>query len=280
MAFRFNFFEENQGEGQEPEKRSLSIDPSILTTSLPIVQEHGQLSEPDMAKVVDSLELGSLKFDQHRLPGEMALWMINGGSLSIDDGIARNTDVLPRVYEGGLKIWECSFDAISTLLLLSKPTRILDLGCGAGLVGTWALKYWQDTHVSFHDLNRSVLERATIPNVIRNSPSFLARSSFYFGPWEMPDNLPAKMFDLVSTSDTLYDPESHHYLHNLLIRVLRPQGKAIIAAKRFYFGVGGGVSSFRALVDRLGKANTRIVASFEDGSSNIRDVLEFTLKSD
>lgn len=54
-----------------------------------------------------------------------------------------------------------------------------------------------------------------------------------------------------------------------------PHGMALVAAKRYYFGVGGGVESFRALVRRDGIFETEVVAEVEDpgSSGNVRQVL-------
>ena len=58
---------------------------------------------------------------------------------------------------------------------------------------------------------------------------------------------------------------------------LRPgTGQAWIAAKSYYFGVGGGTASFRALVASDGMYNVSTAALFDDGASNKREVLLLT----
>lgn len=56
---------------------------------------------------------------------------------------------------------------------------------------------------------------------------------------------------------------------------LAQDGLAILATKRFYFGVGGGTYEFESLLDNLpGKPlKVEIVNSIDDGVSNIRDIL-------
>lgn len=45
-------------------------------------------------------------------------------------------------YQGGLKVWECSYDLGEYILSKDIPLknlRVLDLGCGAGILGIIAL---------------------------------------------------------------------------------------------------------------------------------------------
>ena len=47
-----------------------------------------------------------------------------------------HSDLKPAVYEGGLKIWECTWDLIDYLASLEidfQQKNVLELGCGAGL---------------------------------------------------------------------------------------------------------------------------------------------------
>lgn len=61
-----------------------------------------------------------------------------------------DSDVVPGVYEGGAKVWECTKDLGDYLTALDANggaviddfvgKSVLDLGCGAGLLGILALK--------------------------------------------------------------------------------------------------------------------------------------------
>ena len=51
------------------------------------------------------------------------------------------------------------------------------------------------------------------------------------------------------------------------------RGVALIAAKSYYFGVGGSVADFCALVASDGRFACETVRTFEDGQSNRREVL-------
>lgn len=53
-----------------------------------------------------------------------------------------HSDLLSGVYEGGLKVWECTFDLLNYLEnnnISFNGLKVLDLGCGAGLLGIYAL---------------------------------------------------------------------------------------------------------------------------------------------
>ena len=92
---------------------------------------------------------------------------------------ARALDVVPGLYEGGAKVWECTADLLALLLAppgapppplaaLLPGARVLDLGCGAGLLGAVALLSGA-AHVTLQDLNAPVQLQLAAPNVARNA---------------------------------------------------------------------------------------------------------------
>lgn len=90
----------------------------------------------------------------------------------------RNTDLVPGVYEGGLKVWECSIDLCRYFYLnnIVIQGHILELGCGHGLPGIWLLKQAisksernsVNCFVTFSDYNEFVIKDVTVPNVAIN----------------------------------------------------------------------------------------------------------------
>lgn len=86
--------------------------------------------------------------------------------------LLQSSDLQSGEYEGGLKVWECTFDLLSYLhdhLHEWKDTRhtVLDLGCGAGLLGIYmmlqgAQKVW------LQDYNKEVITEFTIPSVVES----------------------------------------------------------------------------------------------------------------
>ena len=58
-----------------------------------------------------------------------------------------------------------------------------------------------------------------------------------------------------------------------LYKFLSLNGIALVATKKFYFGVGGGSFEFENLCRSLGNMATEVVRTFQDGQSNIRDII-------
>ena len=78
-------------------------------------------------------------------------------------------------------------------------------------------------------------------------------------------------FDIVLSADTLYSPEASGWLWQLVREQLRPGGTALIAAKLYYFGVGGSVAGFKALVATDPRFSCSTLRTFDDGTSNRRE---------
>eukprot|EP00198_Chlamydomonas_reinhardtii_P005030 XP_001694366.1 predicted protein [Chlamydomonas reinhardtii] len=79
-------------------------------------------------------------------------------------------------------------------------------------------------------------------------------------------------YDLILSSETIYSVPAQERLLECIKRLLQPpHGVALVAAKRYYFGVGGGSKSFKELVERDGIFETSVVE--EKGSGNVREVL-------
>ncbi len=56
-------------------------------------------------------------------------------------------------------------------------------------------------------------------------------------------------------------------------RYLSDRGIALLATKKFYFGVGGGTFECEKLCESLGNIKMEVVHTIEDGLSNIRDII-------
>ena len=104
------------------------------------------------------------------------------------DGVGADSDLVPGVYEGGLKTWECALDLVSTLPGADSCSRlagktIVELGCGTALPSAYLLQTLLSTSTdavtSMHlcDYNLQVLRLVTLPNLILawyNSPASAA----------------------------------------------------------------------------------------------------------
>ena len=204
-----------------------------------------------------------------------------------------STDLIPSVYEGGLKIWKCSVDLVEYLIeggLKFEGKRVLEIGCGAGLPGIFTLL--QGAEVDFQDYNEDVIEYVTIPNVLLNVeqmtkgkacesdsritlnllPAARKRCRFYSGDWGSvvdfinPEQVKEKMYDVVLTSETIYSLDSYSKLYNFIKRHLKkPDGAALVAAKTHYFGVGGGTRTFEEMIKMDGVFDISVCKVYSGG---------------
>ncbi|KAI1797230.1 hypothetical protein LXA43DRAFT_877910, partial [Ganoderma leucocontextum] len=92
------------------------------------------------------------------------------------------SDLVPGVYEGGLKTWECSLDLVACLSSIYGPgisnalkqKRILELGCGTAVPSLYLIHSIfsaessanAGVHVHLQDYNELVFRLVTIPNII------------------------------------------------------------------------------------------------------------------
>lgn len=223
-----------------------------------------------------------------------------------------HSDLIPGVYEGGAKIWECTDDLLQYLAKNFKPQywygkHVLDLGCGAGLLGIYAYRCGAVVH--FQDYNKDVLKQITIPNVMLNvethskavdegmgsiniekkmEENFDIHSleetlQFYAGDWWEYAELTTKnaegktnKFDYIFTSETIYNPQNQQKLLDTFYAKLNTDGVVLVAAKTYYFGVGGGLRQFEELIASDKRFRFKVVWSSKEGVG--REILELRLK--
>lgn len=188
---------------------------------------------------------------------------------------SQHSDLLPAKYEGGLKIWECTYDLANHILkqgMNFHSKRVLDLGCGTGILGILAMQLGAAT-VHFQDYNLSVLTDVTIPNVLLNSPKLKQETStrFFSGDWEYFTHLlinkcaANEKYDYILTSETIYNSDNHIKLLNLFKQCLNVDGNVLLAAKTYYFGVGGGIRQFESLLAEDGTLRSLVSWKCSEG---------------
>ncbi|RQX72620.1 putative chromosome 1 ORF-a, related protein, partial [Toxoplasma gondii CAST] len=96
----------------------------------------------------------------------------DGSDASLDAGAGGSIkQVTEGKYEGGLALWECTWDLVRFLLKLRRSdlqdAHVLDLGCGHGLAGLLMIQRGAGA-VVFQDLNEEVLLSVTAPTVALN----------------------------------------------------------------------------------------------------------------
>ncbi len=128
--------------------------------------------------------------------------------------------------------WEITTAAIALsqhLISLGELTdgkRIIELGCGPGLVGITAGML--GGRVTFTDYSAEALELAR-RNAIENGLSE-AKIEFTQLDWENPRDIGA--FDLVVGSEIVYDYWSHSDLTRLMKKLTRPGGRILLADRK------------------------------------------------
>ncbi|XP_010407660.1 histidine protein methyltransferase 1 homolog [Corvus cornix cornix] len=231
----------------------------------------------------------------------------------VSKSVSSHSDLIPGVYEGGLKIWECTFDLMeyfSEAEIEFTNKTVLDLGCGAGLLGIVALRGKAD-RVHFQDYNSTVIDEITLPNVVANcinegrrmgsgkdrkasktpskrarkaegSPNVLNRCRFFSGEWSqvsqllLSSNKPFSKYDIILTSETIYNPDYYSALHDTLAELLDKNGCVYLASKVHYFGVGGGIYLFEKFIEKKNVFRTNMVKTINQGLQ--RCIMEIAFK--
>lgn len=224
--------------------------------------------------------------------------------------LEKHTDLVPAVYEGGLTIWECTWDLLQHLADLNislKNKRVLELGCGAALPAIYCALH--GAHITLQDYNEEVVNCITIPNVALNfsssttstdvqaSENLSSKATFYSGDWTAVNQLllsqhhcesnkagtitddtdgEGRKFDLILTSETIYNPNCHKKLLDLMTTHLKLDGIILLAAKTHYFGVGGGTQQFADLVKDQDKLQIQSIISNDLGVK--REILQMNFK--
>ncbi|XP_061766129.1 histidine protein methyltransferase 1 homolog [Nerophis ophidion] len=226
----------------------------------------------------------------------------------------QRSDLIPGVYEGGLKVWECTYDLLEVIDREGETfgdKAVLDLGCGAGLLGILSLKRGA-REIHFQDYNSTVIEQLTMSNVILNcqdddcdltetkyatpppkrraleAPSqhlLLSRCKFFSGDWRSFITLassqePPLKYDIIMTSETIYNTAYYPALHDAFHKLLAPRGLVYLATKSHYFGVGGGLHLFETFVAERGVFSLDHLWDGEDGLQRHVVVLRFNKKAD
>ena len=194
--------------------------------------------------------------------------------------LPNNTDLIPGKYEGGLKIWECSLDLVDFLPTVFsnfsnfENLKVMDLGCGHGFAGLYFVLRGSKC-VVFQDFNQEVLDitKGYINQIKEKYNVDLINNCFFCsGDWaQFTFN---STFDVIISGDTLYNEDNYEKIYNVLNQYLSENGVAYFATKKFYYGVGGGMSSFCYFIRNKGQFEISKVKESDSGISNIRAILE------
>jgi predicted nicotinamide N-methyase len=312
MSFSFNFLPDSHDEGLKSTLSNSEAvkqqGTGEMTASTPF-REVLHSADYDASRLTfDTLAFANDSFSLNKIDAVSLQAREDAFSQEMD--IPIHSDLVPGKYGGGFKVWECSIDLVeyilsnewytaflqattngdingeggsSTSMSLSESLEnrtVLELGCGHGLPGLACLLQGAQ-QVIFSDLNYQVLEDVTWPNILLNCRDTEAdkmhRCQCIGGDWSA---LTTKLqtaqqkVHLILSAETIYTKENCSILLNLIVNCLSEDGLAILATKRYYFGVGGGSSDLANLIqEQYPTLLCHQVASFQDGKSNIRDIL-------
>lgn len=101
---------------------------------------------------------------------------------------------------------------------------------------------------------------------------------FYSGDWDsFNKKLDEKIvYDIILTSETIYNPANYSKLIQLFTQRLTKNGIAYVAAKTYYFGVGGGVRQFEAEVTKSGLLKSEVCWKSQNSEGIQREILKIT----
>eukprot|EP01147_Barroeca_monosierra_P001151 gene1151-4370_t len=224
---------------ESPPKKLQALDSEILL-NIPVPEEHH----------LDDIEIDGVKLFQALNEKLVEISLKEGGEKVVSKLVQLNIDVQSGIYEGGFKIWECTYDLLRWLKRSSldwKNSNVLELGCGAGYPGLFALTNGAIcVHFQDYVSNACVLEQWTVPNVLSNTPrSELERCRFIYGDWASEEIEGLRNdYNLILMSETVYNTDSLPALAQLIDRSISPGGHVILSAKSYYYGVGGSVDAF------------------------------------
>lgn len=260
--FKFNFNQDVQ-----PEKQEDIFDSSVVVTS--------QVLNPD--SVLAKIQSVVSKYPENVSSVFNVKYFIAPLFEHNSLGDIAHTDLKPNVYEGGYKVWECTFDLLDFLKnnVIIEYLSLLDLGCGGGLLGLYALLKGA-AHVSFQDYNQEVLESLTLPNITLNKLD-LSRCKLYYGDWNSLSDVMQTKFHIILTSETIYNVANYSKLISIFKTFLNPSGCVYLAAKVYYFGVGGSLYDFEKLLFDNGFMTTTV---WEQNEGVKRKIIKIQFKAD
>lgn len=252
--FRFNFnekFGEGDGERECTSDRLPAREHEVSTLSL---NRQRLLTEASLNELAGGVCLRLFSAD-HVLAGRLGA---PPPALLVEAACA-HSDLLAGRYEGGLRVWQGCWDLVRAMVdgyVTVSGCRVAELGCGAAIPGLWTLQRGACS-LLLQDYNPEVVDTLTAAHVLINtSDDQRSRCSLFSGDWgalaSKWRHSRAHSVDLILSAETIYSVSSSERLIEAIDALLSHSGHCLLAAKTFYFGVGGGTRQFEQLLLRRG----------------------------
>ena len=84
----------------------------------------------------------------------------------------------------------------------------------------------------------------TLPNIALNATSKDYR--LFYGDWSDTDGVSKSSYDVILASETIYEPLYYSRMIDLVTFMAKEGGELWLAAKNYYFGLGGSVIGFES----------------------------------
>ncbi|PRP76907.1 hypothetical protein PROFUN_06185 [Planoprotostelium fungivorum] len=288
MSFSFDFEQVEETGNQPIDEEVCQLFQSDVANRAPAVEikPNGPINIP--SELIEEVDIcGVIRKVKRRLMIDVDASSSSEREL---EELLKTSDLKPGVYEGGFKLWECSEDLIRHLKDVHfefSGKKVLDLGCGHGLPGLYALK--QGAHVHFQDYvkpsamrNEQVINGITIPNVQLNSKeNTTPKATFWAGDWNaLNKHWKDLKFDVILTSDTLYNPAYYQRIISIIRDHLSDNGTTYPFVSPSLSSpfcltrsrIGGSVRQFVDQLSREGELKSERVKHLDDGASNKLDV--------
>lgn len=85
------------------------------------------------------------------------------------------------------------------------------------------------------------------------------------------------MYDTIVTSETIYNENNYKKLIDIFTKRLTANGTVYVAAKTYYFGVGGGTRQFEEALNKNGQFKSEVCWQSSGGIQ--REILKITKMS-
>lgn len=275
--FQFNFGADDQEKHEQHENESIQTDllsPNLDPEFMPKKWTANELLLDDQVPLRISFSMSNAGKQGLVLPRrdvfDVQYWLMKNDKQTLTEEIMlkNSEDIKAYTYEGGLKVWECTYDVLDMLseqsdelLFANDNTRILELGCGSGMISSYILYRFLtrakqgSKHLQLYvaDYNYSVLRLATVYTLLltwllargRNIEDFQVKEInieqsmvdefcsdlkaqnvnlvFVSGGWcqDFISLCGEQSFDLVLGSETIYSPETLPLFTETMLKTLK-----------------------------------------------------------